>query len=919
MLEQLLQSVFFFFFLQHVSCGDSLSCNNFGPRFDCGFVGITEEGCVQRHCCWALPPDLRVDQPWCFTENNNPSTYKSKPHMYSSNSGKLHLIQGTHPEFGEDISTLSYNITTAAATVHIEVKDANDPNRWTVPLDLFAKSPAVEDTSLSSPSCSVNVTLNPFSVRILRSADNATVFDTSTTSRLIYKKQYIELTTYLDPRLHVYGAGQRASDTLHLVRNGLPRALWNRDLGPSQVEVNSYGSHPFVMTLGTDGTACGYYMRNSNAMDIIVGEDFLSFRLTGGIIDLFVFSGPTPKDVLAQATDVFGRPWLPPMWSFGMHQSKYGYSSVEELRHVVANYSAANIPLDGIWSDIDHMDGAKDFTFNKEKYAVQDMRAFVSQLNENGQHWVPIVDPCIKVDPGYPAYDHGLQADAFIRAPFSSEYYLAQVWPGACHFPDFLHPNGKNFFKHQLSDYYSLVPWSGLWIDMNEVSNFCTGDYCKVASTTTDRGGEGAPVPWECHLECSDASLNRTTQDLANPPYKIAHGLTTKLPLGYKTLPLLAQNIDGTFQYDTHNVYALAEAQTVFHAIEDITKRRPFILSRSSFPGMGAYSGIWTGDNFSTFKDMAWSIPGILNAGLVGIPMVGADICGFSGETTEELCARWMALGSFYPFTRNHGSRQSSYQEPYRWSTVADASRKALSLRYQLLPYIYHCAWWAHRTGVPIARPIWLNYPRVMQSYEIAKQYMLGDSILVSPVLEEGATQVRAFFPPGIWYDISSAGKVAPVHSVHGAWINTESALGHIALHQRGGSIIATQKPGSSVSATSKNPLTMWVALDGEGKAVGSFFVGNEDDIDCLVNMRYSFDSTLGYGDLSCDLVHSAACPQLAAIIVSGRELQGTQLTAKGIRNRVEGRETVVGRMEFLFEMLEDLEGVQIYSSTSSV
>ena len=242
-----------------------------------------------------------------------------------------------------------------------------------------------------------------------------------------------------------------------------------------------YGSFPFYLQM-LGGAAHGALLMNSNGMDVTYssssevgtngsgsGSDKITFKTIGGLMDLYVFTGPTPESVVAQYQSVIGRPALMPYWSLGFHNCRYGYSSLAQVEEVVANYSAAGIPLDTQWVDIDYMDAYRDFSTDPVDFATDDLRAFVEALHTGGQHLVPIVDPGIMVTAGYTAYEEGMAADVFIR-DIKGGYYLGQVWPGPTYFPDFLHPNAQNYWTDQLREFYKQVPIDGVWIDMNEVS-----------------------------------------------------------------------------------------------------------------------------------------------------------------------------------------------------------------------------------------------------------------------------------------------------------------------------------------------------------------------------------------------------------------------------------------------------------------
>lgn len=211
-----------------------------------------------------------------------------------------------------------------------------------------------------------------------------------------------------------------------------------------------YGSWPVLMDVRPDGRAHGVLLMNSNGMDVTLTDDALTFRVIGGVIDLYLLAGPTPMDVMDQVTALIGRPWLPPYWSLGLMQSKYGYQSVEEFEEAVDGYAKASIPLETFVADSQYMDGDQDFTLDPKKFPQAKMAAFVSKLHANGQKFVPILDPVIHVRKGYAPYDSGMAAGVFVRDQTGAPY-VAQLWPGASHLPDFMHPGAGKWWQDQLA------------------------------------------------------------------------------------------------------------------------------------------------------------------------------------------------------------------------------------------------------------------------------------------------------------------------------------------------------------------------------------------------------------------------------------------------------------------------------------
>lgn len=297
--------------------------------------------------------------------------------------------------------------------------------------------------------------------------------------------------------------------------------------------------------------------------------------------------------------------------------------------------------------------------------------------------------------------------------------------------------------------------------------------------------------------------------DPNNPPY-----VPGGIDLAEKTLRLDAVS-KGGIEYNVHTMYGLMETVATRNFFEKARKKRAFILTRSTFPGTGHYSSHWLGDNQATWNDLRLGTAGILNANIFGIPHVGADICGFAGDTTKELCARWIQVGTFYPFARNHNDLKSASQEPWVFGPEFVALyKKAVENRYWLLPYFYTLSYKIHVSGGTFMRPLWFEFPNDTNGNidEIEDQFMIGPSLLVSPVVHEGRNYVDAYFPSGQWYDIFSDGK--PLRS-SGERVRLEAPLDYIPAHLRGGHIIPTQAPALNTEYQRKNPFQILVALNG--------------------------------------------------------------------------------------------------------
>jgi lysosomal alpha-glucosidase len=701
----------------------------------------------------------------------------------------------------------------AVKTVKVEVKVIDEAKlrirmtdvlrqRWEPPMPQL-NIPAITDATKVKPS--FNFALTDSRLIVTRKSNNALILSTDL-RKIIFSDQFLQIITHV-PSYELYGIGENLDQHLksfgpHTQERKIMKLM---NFGELPLRGNaSYGHHPFYVMYSNDtGDAHGVLLRNVNAMDIVMtATPALTYRTIGGILDFFVFMGPTPDDVMRQKADLIGHSPLPPYWSLGYHLCRYGYENDNEIQRVYERNTLGGLPFDVQWIDIDYMDTWNMFTRNKT--AFPKLPEFIKRVHNEGRRFVPIVDPSLdgslnESSAGYASFLDGLNKDVFVKNT-TGQLLKGRVWNTKLSvFPDFTHPNCSGFWSKWLNIFHHDMEFDGIWIDMNEPATFISGQ----------DGG------------CINNSLDRPQ---FNPHYP--------LNLEFLTMCMSAQHYLGP-HYDIHNMYAYFEARMTYNALASIRNKRPFVLSRATTTGQGSYSAHWLGDVDSSWDHLRLAIPQILDFGLFGIPFVGTDICGFVKNTTEELCTRWSSVGAFYPFSRNHNDHYFISQDPASpdlggiEGNVFKSAKKALVKRYTLLPYLYTLFFNNSIYGNPVARSLRHNYPKNKELTTIESQFMWGRDILINPVLEEKKTQVEVVFPPGKWYDWDSEAVV----SERSGKKTLDVPLTDISVCFRGGSIIPTHDPNNSTNEQRKGLFNLLVFLDSDSQATGELFYDDGESL----------------------------------------------------------------------------------------
>ena len=407
----------------------------------------------------------------------------------------------------------------------------------------------------------------------------------------------------------------------------------------------------------------------------------------------YLIAGATPAEVTRRYQQLVGTQALPPLWALGHHQCKWGYKGEKDLLQLDAAFTKNQIPTDGLWLDIDYMQGYRVFTTNRTH--LPKVKKTLADLAKRGRRVVPILDPGVKAD-GYPIDQDGISKGIFCKTAEGNDF-VGYVWPGRTHFPDFSTVEGRAWWAEQVKTFHELG-WGGYWLDMNDPS---TGSMLLEHM----RFGKGELAHWTWHNQ-------------------FALGMAEASRAG-----VLAARPD----------------------------ERPFLISRSGAVGQAQFSAIWTGDNYSNWHHLRGGIPMALNLSISGVPFCGPDVPGFGGSADKILAIAWYKAGFLFPFFRNHAGNDSAPQEPWVFGTpTMTVIRHYIRLRYKLLPYLYNLFVRQAESGEPVLRPLFLDFKatKALPLDRIEDQFLVGPDVMQAPVVHEGTDRRTLVLPgAGRWFD----------------------------------------------------------------------------------------------------------------------------------------------------------------------
>ena len=601
----------------------------------------------------------------------------------------------------------------------------------------------------------------------------------------------------LSEQAAVYGLGEMPRGInkrgWHYITNNTDESRHSED------KLSFYGAHNFLLV--RDGSTCfGLFVDFPGKVYYDIGytrHDLFSFHTETPDYDLYLLSGKNENAVCKEFRTLIGRSYIPPKWAFGLAQSRWGYKTEEDVREVARQYKEHDLPLDMICMDIEYMQDYADFTVNKERFP--DLTKLSADLKAQGIRLVPIVDAGMRIDPNDPTCTEGLEKGYFCKKADGTPF-VAAVWPGKAYFADFLRPEVREWFGHK---YKALTDCGieGFWNDMNEPSLFYS--------------------PERLRAFLNDMAALREKDNIEQEEFfpRVVGGAMGLMnsPADYASF---YHEVDGQkVRHDqVHNLYGGSMTRAAGEAFADLRPgQRTLLYSRSSFIGSHRYGGIWLGDNNSSWAQLLANIQMMPSVQMCGFLYSGADLCGFSSDTTPDLALRWLEFGLLTPLMRNHSAVGTRMQEYYRFPEVLPAVRNMIRLRYALLPYLYSEFMKAALENTSYFRPLAFDYPDDPDAREVEDQLLLGEGLMAAPVYVQNAHGRHVYLPEPMKLLRLRAVDDYDEEILPAGHHYIRCALDEVLLFLRPGHIVPVAQPANNTSELDDASLTLWSFLpDGE-------------------------------------------------------------------------------------------------------
>ena len=601
----------------------------------------------------------------------------------------------------------------------------------------------------------------------------------------------------LSEQAAVYGLGEMPRGInkrgWHYIANNTDESRHSED------KLSFYGAHNFLLV--RDGSTCfGLFVDFPGKVYYDIGytrHDLFSFHTETPDYDLYLLSGGNENAICKEFRTLIGRSYIPPKWAFGLAQSRWGYKTEEDVREVARQYKEHDLPLDMICMDIDYMQDYADFTVNKERFS--DLAKLSADLKAQGIRLVPIIDAGVRIDPNDSTCTEGLEKGYFCKKADGTPF-VAAVWPGKAYFADFLRPEVREWFGHK---YKALTDCGieGFWNDMNEPSLFYS--------------------PERLRAFLNDMAALREKDNIEQEEFfpRVVGGAMGLMnsPADYASF---YHEVDGQkVRHDqVHNLYGGSMTRAAGEAFADLRPgQRTLLYSRSSFIGSHRYGGIWLGDNNSSWAQLLANIQMMPSVQMCGFLYSGADLCGFSSDTTPDLALRWLEFGLLTPLMRNHSAVGTRMQEYYRFPEVLPAVRNMIRLRYALLPYLYSEFMKAALENTSYFRPLAFDYPDDPNAREVEDQLLLGEGLMAAPVYVQNAHGRHVYLPEPMKLLRLRAVDDYDEEILPAGHHYIRCALDEVLLFLRPGHIIPVAQPANNTSELDDASLTLWSFLpDGE-------------------------------------------------------------------------------------------------------